>query len=203
MKRLFQTLAAALMLLSSATFCSCSDEDLIDTGLYNDEVNLGNDENILAIKRFFLQTFPCGERDNANYQEWQNYKGEDPFITYKAIAPGPQNEQSCTCAILNSAEDLEAIYSGNVEIPDIDFSKISIIIGQASVPYAGVYKFDRLDVKNSKDKTSVTACFSLTSQKVNYAYCAQGQHTFYKIVPKFTPGKKVEAKTSCPNLPWE
>ena len=41
--------------------------------------------------------------------------------------------------LINSRQELEAIYSGSRELPEIDFDKYTLIIGQQIMPCLGFY----------------------------------------------------------------
>ena len=61
-----------------------------------------------------------------------------------------------TCIVVNNAEELKAIYSGKEEIPSIDFSNYTLLIGKASMPYGYRGCSQRLNLDGQKSTLSIT-----------------------------------------------
>ena len=61
-----------------------------------------------------------------------------------------------TCIVVNNAEELKAIYSGKEEIPSIDFSNYTLLIGKASMPYGYRVCSQRLNLDGQKSTLSIT-----------------------------------------------
>ena len=187
--KLFVMATVMLFAMGATTSCS-SDEDFISS----DEMEkLENDENVKLIGNFLSKTFPYGEDTNHKFlvMAQDNYKG---FESYDYENP--------PCIVINSREQLASAYKGEMEIPEVDLSKLSVIIGAVFLPCCyNVYIYDNMDIKNSKDETTVTLNFSVR-EGVNLVYPALSIYYFYKIVPKFNPGKTIRAEAKCPPLPW-
>ena len=135
MKEMYQIklLAVSLLFSMSAVFTGCSADieevgsKAFDDGVSNDGFDLENDENVVALQGFFSKTFPRGEADSPFYPEMQNYEGVSPSETFQIFKDRDKLWRG-ECVVLNSNEELSAQYTGDVEIPVVDFSKISVIL---------------------------------------------------------------------------
>ena len=185
---------ATIMLLAIGVATSCSNNE--DFFSNEDLEGINNDENVKAINDFLSKTFPYGEPyvdfdEESRGLAMDNYKGFENW-----------DYENTPCLIINSREELASVYKGEMEIPEMDLSKLSIIIGAVSLPYCyNIYVYENMDIKNSKDETVVTLNFAVR-EGVTGAYTALSSYYFYKIVPKFNPGKTIRAEAKCPPLPW-
>jgi hypothetical protein len=137
--KLFAMATVMLFAMGATTSCS-SDEDFISS----DEMEkLENDENVKLIGNFLSKTFPYGEDTNHKFlvMAQDNYKG---FESYDYENP--------PCIVINSREQLASAYKGEMEIPEIDFSKISIIMGIVPLSYPNVYVYDSMNIKKATTK---------------------------------------------------
>ncbi|MBP1540327.1 MAG: hypothetical protein ILA29_08265 [Prevotella sp.] len=177
--------SAIVLLLSAGLFVACSSDDFM-----NEDFNGGNKENIEVAKQFFDKTFPCGEAGlDVNAKDiGNNYIGFEEYWN------------DCPCLVINSNEELMSVYKGEEALPKIDFSNISIILGRVTLPYVYIYQYKGFNLNNSKEKTLVTLSFKV-KDGVNGAYTAETGYYFYKVVPKFNPGKTIRAEAICPPLP--
>ena len=183
---------ATIMLLAIGVATSCSNNE--DFFSNEDLEGINNDENVKVINDFLSKTFPYGE-PRVDFNEGKgklrdNYEG---FESYNFDTP--------PCIVINSRKELESVYKGEMEIPEMDFSKISIIMTVVPLSYPFVYVYDGINIKNSNDETVVTLNFAVR-EGANLAYCVLSSYYFYKIVPKFKPGKTIRAEAKCPPLPW-
>ena len=187
-------MSATIMLFFVGVFSGCtSDDEFILTSDF-EELSPEDNENVKTINDFLSKTFPYGE-PRVDFNEGKgklrdNYEG---FESYNFDTP--------PCIVINSRKELESVYKGEMEIPEMDFSKISIImtVVPLSAPY--VYVYDGINIKNSNDETVVTLNFAVR-EGVTGAYAALSSYYFYKIVPKFKPGKTIRAESKCQPLPW-
>ena len=181
---------ATIMLLAVGVTTSCyNNEDFFSN---EDLEGINNDENVKAINDFLSKTFPYGE-PRVDFNEGKgklrdNYEG---FESYNFDTP--------PCIVINSRKELESVYKGEMEIPEMDFSKISIIMTVVPLSYPFVYVYDGINIKNSNDETVVTLNFAVR-EGVTGAYCVLSSYYFYKVVPKFKPGKTIRAEAICPPL---
>ena len=181
---------ATIMLLAVGVTTSCSNNE--DFFSNEDLEGINNDENVKAINDFLSKTFPYGE-PRVDFNEGKgklrdNYEG---FESYNFDTP--------PCIVINSRKELESVYKGEMEIPEMDFSKISIIMTVVPLSYPFVYVYDGINIKNSNDETVVTLNFAVR-EGVTGAYCVLSSYYFYKVVPKFKPGKTIRAEAICPPL---
>ena len=176
-------ISAILLLLSAGMFVACSNDDFKDLEVeINDDVQVAND--------FLSKTFPNGLSGYQTIEELKN--------NYKEIGREWNGEiEDNICFVINSYLGLASLYIGDEKIPDIDFSKISIILGRVWLPGTG-YKYDNIKLENSKNETLVTVNF----KTLDLDYCVISSYYFYKIVPKFKPGKTIRAEAKCQPLPW-
>ena len=96
--------------------------------------------------------------------------------------------------VINSNKELSAIYTGDEEIPKIDFSKISIILCHSYIS-SSAFKYESFSLKNSKNETLVTLNFKLSIEPGMY-YTGPVDYYFFKVVPKFEPGKTIRAEVN-------
>lgn len=189
-------MSSIMMLLFVGVFSGCtSDDDFILTSDFG-ELSPEDNENVKTINDFLSKTFPYGEPyvdfdEESRGLARDNYKGFENW-----------DYENTPCLIINSREELASVYKGEMEIPEMDLSKLSIIIGAVSLPYCyNIYVYENMDIKNSNDETVVTLNFAVR-EGVTGAYAALSSYYFYKIVPKFKPGKTIRAESKCQPLPW-
>ena len=61
-----------------------------------------------------------------------------------------------TCIVINDAEELKSIYSGKEEIPSIDFSNYTLLVGKASMPYGYRVCSQRLSFDGQKSTLNIS-----------------------------------------------
>lgn len=108
MKRTFKTLAVFLSAIILLTGCSNDDDELIK------ETKIESVNNGQEVKAFFNS-------------EWADYNAADSYPETFFNRELMDKENIC---LVNSKEEFKNIYFGNKEIPEIDFSKYSLIIGK-------------------------------------------------------------------------
>lgn len=84
------------------------------------------------------------------------------------------------CYVINSLEELANIYKGNIEIPEIDFEKYTLVIGQEVMPdfYHPVYKQDLMFNDRKCHLTLYVPDFELDHSVIQYFY-------YWSLYPKF------------------
>ena len=87
----------------------CNDEEDETKGKEIESIDIGND-----IEAFF-------------YSEWFAYNTSETYPETFFNQELIDKENIC---LVNSKQELESIYYGNLEIPEIDFSKYTLIIGK-------------------------------------------------------------------------
>ena len=137
------------LLLTLGMFCACSSDD----GDNATDDSFGGDsegtENVLnpieegdgldAITDFFNSELP-----NSSYS-----KG------FFCSSPKNANVGEKTCIIINSKKELKDIYSGEKELPKIDFQQYSLVIGQVIMPAAG-YRCVKQELVRNTINTNLT-----------------------------------------------
>ena len=167
-----------LLCLIAGTIISCSDNDDME------ENTLSYEESIEAIDLFMNKTSPDGfleSVDERNRKEqYEKMEGRE------------------VCFVINSKKELASVYSGNVEIPNIDFSKISLILCHIMIPNGRTYEYESYSLDNSKDETLVTLNFKYYVDPEMIYLANFVDFYFYKVVPKLKAGKttRVEANLS-------
>ncbi len=175
-------MSAIMLLLFVGVFSSCtSDDEFLSTSDFG-ELSAEDNENIEAIKQFFEKTFPYGWGGTVDFRKRENnYK----FSWGEGM-----------CVILNSVEDLAAIYTGDEDISLLDFSKVSIVLCKTGFDWAG-YEYDSFSIKNDEHETLVTLNFREVDITEMNVICACVEYQTYKVVPKFKPGKTIRAEVNC------
>lgn len=136
------------------------------------------------------------------------FKGESPRLTFKFLNTYRMNkrggfrlDESQPCIVINSYEELANQYIGDIEVPKINFSAFTLVLGHVWVSYRDAYRYQKTTISNSKSETTVTLHFEFINPDVKGAFCVASDYYFYEIVPKFTPKKKIKVQALCPKLP--
>lgn len=108
MKKTILKFGLFLLAVLLPTGCSSDEEDEIK-GKEIESIDIGND-----IEAFF-------------YSEWFAYNTSETYPETFFNQELIDKENIC---LVNSKQELESIYYGNLEIPEIDFSKYTLIIGK-------------------------------------------------------------------------
>ena len=201
---LFKMLGTVVFLVLLSVLAGCTSDTGEDegvsagSGVNEGDFDIENNENVLALRDFFRKTFPRGEAYSFD-EEMLHYEGVFPTETYRVFQV-PDKQFKGECVVINSNEELAAQYKGDVPVPEIDFSKISIILGRAHLPYPLIYQYTGYKIDNDKNETLVTLNFVFKYEDVAYALCAIADYYFYEIVPKFEPGNAVRVQPEYPDL---
>ena len=162
-------MSAMLLLLSAGMFSGCSNDDFNDF----DDLEVKTDVGVESLKEFLSKTFPFGHDFNA----YSLIKNCNSLERGKNIG-----------AVINSNEELASIYTGEEKLPTIDFSNISIIMGCVVLPDTG-YEYKSINWENNKNETLITVYY----KELPTCYPGDTTFYFYKVVPKFEPGKTIRA----------
>ena len=170
--RIFAVLISAAGLFLTATLAACSSDE---------------DDNIPAekesIEDFFKKTLP-------QEQEGSGTDVKDvPFTGF--------DKQENVCVVINSYDELKTIYQGNNPLPEVDFSKYSLIIGRAWINVG--YKFKNLTISEDNKGNSVvtlhfTVLYDATLAMVTYYY-------YWVLCPKFSPTQLDVKIETVPTIP--
>ena len=106
----------------------------------------------------------------------------DPFKVHKDPFFADTERYKDTCCIINSYEELNAVYSGEKQLPDIDFSSVTLVIGKAYVPSQNYYIYDQsISIPDAEQKVTLTLTFK-NDRMATQAYADLFYWGFY---PKF------------------
>lgn len=165
------------------------------------EFNMEDDEDVMALRSFFGKAYFEGEINNEDNRldgtELSNFNGIWPNDAYTFFGNGSE-----AYTVINTREELAAVYRGKVEIPEVDFSDFSLLLGCVHTPATSVYKLQGYTVQSNADVTRLTFAFDLIEGPIAFYYNTLGNYYFSEIVPKFEPGKKLEIECEAAPLPF-
>lgn len=126
MKKLFLMMS---ILLSTSMFYACSSDDEMN-------VNGGGGSKLIPDDGVVLTPF--------DYIELRDYAGSSIISEFfdKELPKGTRsnsffiNSDQDECFVINSIQELKSIYKGNKEVPNIDFDRYTLVIGQLIDPDA-------------------------------------------------------------------
>lgn len=167
------------ILLSAGMFFACSSDDemnvnggdgstlIPDDGVVLSPVTLHDEKGFVAtyedglIVDFFDLQLPIGKRSKGFFVD------------------SDKNE----CYVINSLDELANIYKGDIPIPEIDFEKYTLVIGQEVMPdfYYPVYK---QDIMFSDHKCHLT--LYVPDFDFNPGYKPLQQFYYWSLYPKFS-----------------
>ena len=157
MKKALHFLPALLFLAMAAAVTSCSDDE---------DYTIGEESPAV----FFEKNLPqekVGEGTNVT---------EVPFSGF--------NNDGNVCVVLNSYNELNLIYQGEDPLPEVDFSKYSLVIGRVWLNVG--LKFNDLTVsKDGGGNTVVTLDFTYLSDNATIALVTY--YYYWALCPKFSP----------------
>ena len=119
-------LCIGVVLMALVGMSSCSSDDENDNNISPVDVNDG------PIAAFFKTELPERHSDSEYYLITRSF-----FFDPETLG-GVQIEENIVC-VINSRQELAEIYQGEKELPEIDFDKYTLIIGQQIMPYHGFY----------------------------------------------------------------
>lgn len=178
--RLFTSLM--LLFLLAGAVISCSDDDM-------EGDTLSYEESLEAIDLFMSKTYPDGFLESVDER---NRKEQYKKLDGRDI-----------CFVINSKEELSSVYSGDVEIPNIDFSKISLVLCHIMIPNGRTYEYENFSVDNNEKETVVTLYFKYYVDPA-MAYLANFvDFYFYKVVSKLEESETARAEAKYSQIPDE
>lgn len=166
------------MLLSLGLFSACSSDD--------ESENVTNDFSGEEIKDSDVKSISPEEAGDRYAEISAFFNSEMPFSTYsKSFFVGyPKNENvgEEVCKIVNSRKELEDIYSGEKELPEIDFQQYTLVIGMITMPALG-YKCVRQElVYVTTDSSPVLNLY--VEDLYEYNPCMVSPLYFWGLYPK-------------------
>ena len=159
--RIFAVLLSAAGLFLTATLAACNSD--------NDEIP-GNDEipENVSLMEFFETNFP-------NEQEGSGTDVKDvPFSGF--------DNQENVCVVINSYDELKTIYQGKNPLPEVVFSKYSLVIGRICLNVGK--KFQKLTAEQTNNQTLITLYFAELNDA---ALTAATYYYYWALIPKFSP----------------
>ena len=138
MKKVFYVSMKKIMCFISCVFalsllyaCSSSDEiDSVGSG------KVTPDSHTSIIQPIDVADSPIAEFFKAELPYETNYS-ESFFCDFSRVEPEPIWEDMVY--VINSRQELADIYHGNRDLPEIDYDKYTLIIGQQMMPFLGFY----------------------------------------------------------------
>ena len=175
MKKVFLFLG---MLLSLGIFSACSNSDEIDTessDVFSKITPIDDGDGFDAISAFFKTAFATEDEKAFNFKNNLSNK-ENP------------------CIIINNEEDFNKTYTGDLNLPEIDFSRYTIVIGKAYLA-AGTF-IDNMSISQPNSTKTILStkailhinCIIDTTPGVGYVGTI-GWVYYWKLFPKFHASK--------------
>ena len=154
------------MLLSLGMFSACSSSDEIDneSDVLNNLTSIDEGDSFVVLSDFFKTTFAT--------------EGEEAFDFKNNLS----NEEN-PCIAINNEEDFKEAYTGDLNLPAIDFSKYTLIIGKTFLS-AGTF-IDNVNIKTNPVKTTLSInCIIDTNPNVGYLGVSYWEY-YWKLFLKF------------------
>ncbi len=123
-------------LLSLGMFCACSNSDEMNSGSAG-ILPISEEDGHTTISDFFNSELPS-DTYSKGFFTVSNQKIEEDI-----------------CKVINSREELQAIYSGDKVLPEIDFQRYTLIIGQRMMPALGYRLIKQELITNTMDNNPV------------------------------------------------
>ena len=121
-----------------------------------------------SLAEFFKKSFP------------QEKDGEGTNVT--DVPFGGFNKQGSVCKVISSYDELKSSYQGNEILPEVDFSRYSLVIGRAWLNVG--YKFKKLTMTKEEGNTVVALHFTVLYDAV---FALVTYYYYWALCPKFTP----------------
>ena len=124
------------VLVSFGMFSACSNSDEMNSGSAG-ILPISEEDGHTTISDFFNSELPS-DTDSKSFFIVSNQKIEEDI-----------------CKVINSREELQAIYSGDKVLPEIDFQCYTLVIGQTMMPALGYRLVKQELITNAMDQSSV------------------------------------------------
>ena len=126
MKKMGWAAIALMMTTAMIVGCTSSDNDEDDSIIMPVNMNDG------PVAEFFKTELPEMHSSSDYYHQTESFFINPEFLDGVAIV------EDIVC-VINSREELADVYLGNKDLPEIDFDKYTLIIGQQIMPFLGFY----------------------------------------------------------------
>lgn len=156
MKKVFYCFSALLLLAVAVTVSSCSSDDDI----------IPEEKGVLS--DFFEKSFPIEKEGEGTKVKNVPFSGFD--------------NQENVCVVINSYEEFKSVYQGKEPLPEVDFSKNSLVIGRAWLNVGK--KYQKLTVEQADHYTFITLRFTNLSDA---ALAVMTYYYYWDLIPKFLP----------------
>ena len=93
-----------------------------------------------------------------------------------------------TCCLVNSAAELAAIYAGNKQLPDIDFTQYTLVVGKETMPEIP-YFLNSMSLTETDDLLELTLNVKGADSRFTTSY----QMRYWSLYPKL-PNKRIVVK---------
>ena len=170
------------ILLSAGMFCACSSDDEMNVNgggellQISDSTLIPDDGVVLSPIKLYDESGICTRQEDCMILDFFNYQLPIGKSSNSFFIDSDKNE----CYVINSLEELKSIYKGNVEIPEIDFERYTLVIGQEILSdfYYPVYKQDLMFSDHKCHLTLYVPDFDLENNTTQYFY-------YWALYPKF------------------
>lgn len=170
------------ILLSAGMFCACSSDDEMNVNgggellQISDSTLIPDDGVVLSPIKLYDESGICTKQEDCMILDFFNYQLPIGKSSNSFFIDSDKNE----CYVINSLEELKSIYKGNVEIPEIDFERYTLVIGQEILSDFNypVYKQDLMFSDHKCHLTLYVPDFDLENNTTQYFY-------YWALYPKF------------------
>ena len=170
------------ILLSTGMFFACSSDDEMNVNRggellqISDSTLIPDDGVVLSPIKLYDESGICTKQEDCMILDFFNYQLPIGKSSNSFFIDSDKNE----CYVINSLEELKSIYKGNVEIPEIDFERYTLVIGQEILSDFNypVYKQDLMFSDHKCHLTLYVPDFDLENNTTQYFY-------YWALYPKF------------------
>ena len=120
----FLLLSALLLVMAAMTTACCSDEEILPI------IDVSEQENLISF-----------------FQKEHLEKGYDRGMSNGFFG----DKRNDTCIVVSSREEFTYLYRGDHPLPEVDFSKNSLIIGQSKVEQGGYFVEKQVLIKKNNE----------------------------------------------------
>lgn len=156
-------------------------------------------KNILLLLFFALLTFGCGNEDdtlsevlycpldtNAIDTDVKQFFDTELTDMWKSnLSLWFRGEEMEFCTFINSQKELNACYLGSKQIPKMDFSAQTLLVGWFEEPSAPIGNIDKMELYRKKGLYTLT----IFVNRPDFGYDVITRHPYWAIFPKLHNGK--------------
>ena len=176
------------MLLTLGMFSACSNDgemDVIGGGVFviTDSTLVPDDGVVLSPYEFLEGNLCKNEEENHIFYFFNGPNGELPIgkRSNSFFVDSDKDE----CYVINSIQELKGIYKGDKEIPEIDFERWTLVIGQMVKPNV-FYPVFKQELKFNDYKCHLTLCVPELNEVNLNGVSYKTQYLYYwALYPKF------------------